>query len=85
MLTRVVRVGVGGVALLVSGCAAPPPGSQNQETHRGATVIAPGSSPGLNGPYGRSLTYPVNGPANLQGLAPLGGQSIAPVGGGYMP
>ncbi len=61
------------LATLVCGCAAAPPGARNQETHRGATVIAPGSSPGLNGPYDGALSYPVNGPAHLQGLAPLGG------------
>ena len=70
------RIGLGVAAAavaLVCGCAAAPPGAQNQETHRGATVIAPGSSPGLNGPNGGDLSYPVNGPAHLQGLAPLGG------------
>ena len=62
--------------MLGYGCAAAPPGARNQETHRGATVIAPGSSPGLNGPYGGALSYPVNGPAHLQGLAPLGGSAL---------
>ncbi len=82
MRTKIVTAGLGAVALLVCGCAAAPPRSQNRETHRGATVIAPGSSPGLNGPYGDSLSYPVNGPANLQGLAPLGGAaSLGNVGG----
>ena len=74
------RTGIGlGLAAaavaLACGCAAPPPGADNRETHRGATVIAPGSSPGLNGPYAGELTYPVNGPAHLQGLAPLGGSA----------
>ena len=70
------RLTVAGIlAMLVCGCAAAPPGARNQETHRGATVIAPGSSPGLNGPYGDARSYPVNGPAHLQGLAPLGGST----------
>lgn len=72
------RIGLGlGVAMaaLACGCAAAPPGAHNQETHRGATVIAPGSSPGLNGPYAGDLTYSVPGPAHLQGLAPLGGSA----------
>lgn len=63
------------VAALACGCAAPPHGADNLETHRGATVIAPGSSPGLNGPYAGALSYPVNGPAHLQGLSPLGGSA----------
>ncbi len=42
------------------GCAAPPPGSQNQETHRGPAVVPGGGTPGINGPY------------NLPGLAPVG-------------
>lgn len=82
MRTKIVTAGLGAVALLVCGCADAPPGSQNRETHRGATVIAPGSSPGLNGPYGNSLTYPVNGPTNLQGLAPLGGAASLGNAGG---
>ncbi|MGI3776384.1 MAG: hypothetical protein ACRYGC_03730 [Janthinobacterium lividum] len=74
------RTGIGlglaaAAAVLACGCAAPPPGANDRETHRGATVIAPGSSPGLNGPYAGALSYPVNGPAHLQGLSPLGGSA----------
>ncbi len=74
------RTGIGlglaaAAAALACGCAAPPPEANNRETHRGATVIAPGSSPGRNGPYAGALNYPVNGPAHLQGLAPLGGSA----------
>lgn len=59
MWARLLLLGVG-----LAGCAPAPPGANNPETHRGATVIAPGGTPGTNGPY------------HLEGLAPVGAHSL---------
>ena len=43
---------LGGLVLATAGCGAPPPGSNDPETHPGAALVpGGGAGPGLHGPY----------------------------------
>ncbi len=43
---------LGGLMLATAGCGAPPPGSNDPDTHPGAALVpGGGAGPGLHGPY----------------------------------